>query len=74
MRLFQTSGTDPFSAFQPYAFGIVFVIKTDGKEVFRSSIIRGKVKANYEVDLTGVKTMELLVEKAYDQNGCNWSL
>lgn len=62
------------TAFQPYAFGIVFVIKTDGKEVFRSSIIRGKVKANYEIDLTGVKTLELLVEKAYDQNGCNWSL
>jgi NPCBM/NEW2 domain-containing protein len=62
------------TAFQACAFGIVFVIKTDGREVFRSSIIRGTAKPNYEIDLSGVKTLELLVEKAYDQNGCNWSL
>jgi hypothetical protein len=62
------------TAFQPYAFGIVFVIKTDGKEVFRSSIIRGAKQVRYDLDLTGVKTLELLVDKAYDQNGGNWGL
>ncbi len=62
------------TAFQPYAFGIVFVIKTDGKEVFRSSIIRGSRQVRYDIDVTGVKTLELLVDKAYDQNGGNWGL
>jgi hypothetical protein len=62
------------TAFQPYARGIVFVIKTDGKEVFRSAIIRGSQQASYEVDLTGVKTLELIVEKANDKNGGNWGL
>jgi len=62
------------TAFQPYAFGVVFVIKTDGKEVFRSSIIRGTAKPKYEIDLTAVKTLELLVEQATDRNGGNWAL
>jgi hypothetical protein len=62
------------TAFQPYARGIVFVIKTDGKEVFHSAIIRGSKQASYEVDVTGVKTLELIVEKANAQNGGNWGL
>jgi hypothetical protein len=62
------------TAFQPYAFGIIFVIKADGQEVFRSSIIRGSKKARYNVNVSGVKTLELLVEKASDQNGGNWGL
>jgi len=62
------------TAFQSSAFGVVFVIKTDGREVFRSSIIRGSKHAPYEVDVTGVKTLELQVDKAFDQNGGNWGL
>jgi hypothetical protein len=62
------------TAFQPYAAGIIFVIKTDGKEVFRSSIIRGSNQPRYDVDVTGVKTLELLVEKAYVRNGGDWGL
>jgi hypothetical protein len=62
------------TAFQPYAFGVVFVIKTDGKEVFRSSIIRGTTQVSYDIDVTGVRTLELLVDKAYDKNGGDWGL
>jgi hypothetical protein len=62
------------TAIQPYAWGVVFVIKTDGREVFRSLAIRGPTKPSYTVDLTGVKTLELIVEKASEQNGCNWGL
>lgn len=62
------------TAFQPYAFGVVFVIKTDGKEVFRSDIIRGSKQTRYSIDVSGVKTLELVVEKANDQNGGNWGL
>lgn len=59
---------------QPYAVGVVFVIKTDGKEAFRSSAIRGSSKANYEVDVSNAKSLELIVEKATDRNGNNWAL
>ena len=62
------------TAMQPYAFGVVFVIKTDGREVFRSLAIRGPIKPSYAVDLTGVKTLELIVEKASERNGGNWGL
>jgi hypothetical protein len=54
--------------------GVVYVIKTDGKEVFRSSAVRGPTHAYYAVEVAGVKTLELLVENAYDHNWANWSL
>ena len=62
------------TAHQPYAAGVVFVIKTDGKEVFRSPVIRGAARASYEVDVTGMKTLELIVDKAGNRNGGNWGL
>ena len=62
------------TAMQPYAYGVVFIIKTDGREVYRSLAIRGPTKPSYAVDLTGVKTLELIVEKASDRNGGNWGL
>ena len=62
------------TAIQPYAWGVVFVIKADGREVFRSLAIRGPTKPSYTVDLTGVKMLELIVEKASEQNGGNWGL
>ena len=62
------------TAMQPHAFGVVFVIKTDGREVFRSLAIRGPTKHSYTVDVTGGKTLELIVENASDRNGGNWGL
>ena len=62
------------TAFQPYAYGVFFVIKADGQEVFRSDAIRGSKQVHYEVNLAGVRTLELIVEKAQDQNGGNWAL
>jgi hypothetical protein len=62
------------TAIQPYALGVVFVIKTDGREVYRSLAIRGPTRPSYDVGLKGVKTLELIVENAWDQNYHNWSL
>jgi hypothetical protein len=62
------------TAFQGHAFGVAFVIKTDGREVFRSDVIRDSTQPRYELDVTGVKTLELIVEQATDQNGGNWGL
>jgi hypothetical protein len=42
--------------------------------VYRSRTIRGPGKASYDVKLAGVKVLDLIVEKAGDQNGNNWSL
>jgi hypothetical protein len=62
------------TAMLPHAFGVVFVIKTDGREAFRSLAIRGPTKPSYTVDVTGVKMLELIVEKAAERNGGNWGL
>jgi hypothetical protein len=59
---------------QPYAAGAVFVIKADGKELFRSPAVRGDRKVHYDVPLAGAKTLELLVENADQHNYNNWSL
>jgi hypothetical protein len=62
------------TAMQGHAYGVIFVIKTDGKEVFRSAAIRGEEHASYNVDVTGVKSLELVVEQAAEQNGGDWAL
>lgn len=62
------------TAFQGKAFGVVFVIKADNKEVFRSQKIRGTEHARYDVDVTRVKKLELIVEKAVERNGGNWAM
>lgn len=58
---------------QPYG-SVVFVIKTDGKEVFRSTTIRNAAKARYEVDLKKVKRLELIVEDGGNGNANDWGL
>lgn len=62
------------TAFQGKAFGVVFVIKGDGKELFRSATVRGAEHVNYDVNMAGVNTLELVVEQAQDRNGGNWAL
>jgi hypothetical protein len=62
------------SVHQGHAYGVVFVIKTDGKEAFRSPTIRGTESPAYDIDVAGAKTLELIVEKATQQNGANWGL
>ncbi|HVV73235.1 MAG TPA: NPCBM/NEW2 domain-containing protein, partial [Verrucomicrobiae bacterium] len=59
---------------QDCAAGVVFVIKTDGREVFRSKVVRQAARVSYDVDATGVKVLELIVLKATDSNACNWGL
>lgn len=59
---------------QPYAAGVVFVIKADSKEVYRSGAVEGSRHVDYSIDVTGVKNLELIVEKANERNGGNWGL
>ncbi len=59
---------------QPYAPGVVFVIKADSREVYRSVAVKGSRHVNYSIDVTGEKHLELIVEKANSGNGGNWGL
>jgi hypothetical protein len=58
---------------QPYG-SVIFIIKADGKEVFRSATIRGAKKAAYQIGLAGVQKLELIVDPAGDGNGNDWGL
>jgi hypothetical protein len=62
------------TAFQGKAFGVIFVIKADGREVYRSTAVRSSNHVHYDVDVKGVMTLELVVEKAADRNGGNWAI
>ncbi|MDR3401607.1 MAG: NPCBM/NEW2 domain-containing protein [Chthoniobacter sp.] len=53
---------------------VVFLIKADGREVFRSPVIREASKASYIVDVTGIKTLELVVDDAGNGNANDWAL
>lgn len=53
---------------------VVFVIKADGKEIFRSSVIQNSKKASYDLTIERVETLELIIEKAAQNNGGNWGL
>jgi hypothetical protein len=61
------------SAQQPYG-SVVFVIRADGKEVFRSRTIRKTEKARYDIDLTNAKLLELIVEDGGNGNSNDWGL
>lgn len=51
---------------------VVFVIRADGKELWRSKTVRPGTIADYEVDVTGAVKLELLTEDAGDGNGADW--
>jgi hypothetical protein len=53
---------------------VVFVIKTDGKEVFRSPTTEPGPTHPYDIDLSGVKQLELLTEDGGDGKGVDWGL
>jgi len=53
---------------------VVFVIRTDGREAFRSStLVPGKTAA-YDVDLAGVAVLEMVTEDGGDGNGGDWGV
>lgn len=58
---------------QPFG-SVVFIIKADGQEVFRSAIIRGGDKTKYKVKVAGVQKLELIVNPAGDSNHNDWGL
>jgi hypothetical protein len=53
---------------------VVYVVKADGKDVFRSSIIEGSKERAMELDVRGVKSLELVVENGGEGSGHCWSV
>ena len=54
---------------------MIFVIKGDGKELFRSALVRladGEVPIDLEV--SGVQTLELVTDTGSDGGGGDWGL
>jgi hypothetical protein len=53
---------------------VVFVIQGDGKELWRSNKIQGARLAEYQVDVSEVQQLTLIVEDAGDGTGSDWGV
>jgi len=53
---------------------VVFIVRGDDKELFRSKTIKDHRLRKLDVDVTGVKTLELIVENAGDDNTGDWGV
>ena len=51
-----------------------FIIRADGREVFRSGKLEDGRTKTFAVELIGVQTLELITDEAGDGNGSDWGL
>jgi hypothetical protein len=52
----------------------VFVIRGDGKQLWKSDTIKAGALHNFDIDLSGIKSIELVTEDAGDSNCGDWAL
>ena len=57
-----------------HAGSMVFIIRSDGKEVHRSQTIKNHLPQEVKIDVSGVNILELVVEDSGDGNGGDWGL
>jgi len=57
-----------------HAGSVVFVVKGDDKELFRSGPVRKHTALTQSVSIAGVDLLELIVEDAGDGNGGDWGV
>lgn len=53
---------------------VVFVVRGDGRELFRSPLLQGEETREIRVNVAGVKTLELVCEDGGDGSGSDWSV
>ncbi len=53
---------------------VVFIVWGDGRELFRSSPVRGSEVIPVKVDISGIQRLELIVEDAGDTNSSDWGV
>lgn len=66
--------TGTAGAAQGKGASVVFVILGDGKELWRSKAVREGDAVPFDVEVKGVKTLELRVEDGGNGNGSDWGL
>lgn len=49
-----------------------FMVQGDGKELFHSELVKDKIERHTTIDVTGVKTLRLLVDDGGDGTGWDW--
>jgi len=60
---------------QAGGFGsVVFVVRADGRERFRSKLLKRDATARVSVDVAGVKRLELITENGGDGNQGDWGI
>ena len=70
----ELSGTAGLHTDRQAIGSVIFIIKADDREVFRSGRIESARKARYQVNLAGVKKLQLIVEPAANNNSWDWAL
>lgn len=53
---------------------VQFEVKGDGRTLWKSRVIKGGGMAAYSVDVSGVKSLELIVDPTNDGTGSDWGL
>ncbi|MBP7937446.1 MAG: NPCBM/NEW2 domain-containing protein [Phycisphaerae bacterium] len=53
---------------------VVFVVNGDGKELFRSTLVKDQRLRNLDVDVSGVGSLELVTEDGGDGPGNDWGV
>jgi hypothetical protein len=53
---------------------VVFVVRGDGKELFRSPLVKDQTLRKLDVDVRGVNLLELSVEDGGDGNNGDWGV
>jgi len=53
---------------------VVFVVKGDGKELFRSSLIKANQVQSLDVDVSGISKLELMTENGGDGTNGDWGV
>ncbi len=59
----------------PFTEGsVIFVIRADGKEMLRTKKFTSNRTSSFDINLTGVRELELITEDAGDGNSNDWGL
>lgn len=53
---------------------VAFVIRGDGRELFRSPVIQDAVPRNLDLSVEGIRVLELIVETGEDGPGSDWGV
>ena len=74
IRLWDIANRECIGVLDGHDGSVVFVIRSDGKEVYRSQTIHDHRTHEAKIDVSGVDILELVVENSGDGNANDWGL